>query len=100
MRQLLGRQYLEIAMLGAPGEVRRVLTPAVHHHDTRCCPRRGEIGRSGMGDVMRDESHDVGVEPGKRGAQKEWRALRIERPESFPLLRQHVVAARRESWVV
>ena len=62
------------------GEVRRALAATVDDEHGRGGMRRGEVRRGGVGDVVSDEAHAVGLEAGQRrreearGATDEQRA--------------------------
>ena len=81
-------------------QVRGALAPAVDHEDGAGIPPRREAARRGVGDVVGDEAHCLGVEPGQRRRQEARRPLRVQRAQPLPAVGRHVVAARRERRVV
>src|SRR5215212_367399 len=71
--------------------MRGTLPPAVHNEHAGGSEWGGQVCGGGVGDVVRNEAHKIGIEARKRRAQKEWRPTGVERAQPLPLAGGDVV---------
>ena len=88
--QRLGGEDLELAVDPPPGQVRRLFAPPVEHEHARRRPRRGQMGRGGVGHVVGHESHRRGIEAGQGRAQEAGRPLGVEGAQALPSIGRDV----------
>ena len=76
-------------------EVRAALAATIEHKHRAAGEGRGKTTRSRVRHMVWHESHDGGVKPPQRRAQKSWRAHGVEGAQPLPIIRRDVTTRRR-----